>query len=882
MSLSAGMRLGPYEILGPLGAGGMGEVYKARDTRLDRTVALKVLPAHLAGDEDRRARFEREARTISSLNHSHICTLFDVGRQESTDYLVMEYLEGETLADRLSKGRLTVDQVLRLGVEMAGALEAAHRAGITHRDLKPGNVMLTKGGAKLLDFGLAKTPMSAGGADAARSELPTRARPLTSEGSLVGTLPYMAPEQVEGKAADARTDIFALGAVLYEMVTGRRAFEGKSQASLIAAILEKDPVPAASLQPLTPPALEHVVQSCLAKDPGDRWQSAGDVKRELQWIAATRAEVSATGRPVRERWIWGGALVALAVLAVVFLLGWLRAARGLENASRVVRTSITSPVKGGFIGRPALSPDGRRVAFVAEGPDRRRMLWLRSLSSLTAQSLVGTQGSSSPFWSPDGRSIGFLYSDGQKLKTLDLAKGTIQTLADTNGWRGGSWGPSGVILFAPTFHDGLYRIPEGGGEATPVTKLDAARGDQTHVFPVFLPDGRHFVFGVIASREASGLYLGSLDSTDVRLLVRGPTSAIYAAPGYLIFLRQGMLVAQPFDASRLVLSGHPLPIAEMTSDDSVLEASATESGLLVYPSAMRQPTELSWFDRTGKKLSAVGDPGFYESPRLSPDGRSLAVVQLDPKTEDRDVWIFDLARDSPRRFTLVPGDYRDPVWSPDASQLVYASGDRGTSLALKAADGATPEEILLRSSELKFPNDWSPDGRTIVYSNLDPSTAMDLWTLFLEPKVRAEPFLRTPFVEKDGHLSPDGRWIAYSSSESGFFNVHIRPFPGPGGARRVSSGGGGANVRWRRDGKELFYVTRDRKVMVVEVTGGSALELGEPRTLFDSPFERSLTGVNDWYDVAADGQRFIGCVVAGTPAEPSLVLVQNWAEGLKE
>ena len=631
MMLATGAKLGPYEITGAIGAGGMGEVYRARDMRLDRIVAIKVLPAHLAGRAELRERFDREAKTIASLNHPHICTLYDTGHQDEIDFLVMEYLEGETLAQRLQKGALPIQQVLQYAIEISDALDKAHRKGITHRDLKPGNIMLTKSGTKLLDFGLAKLAQEAVPATP-ESQLPTMKSGITGEGTILGTLQYMAPEQVEAKEVDARTDIFAFGAVVYEMATGKKAFEGKTQASLIAKILEIDPPPISSLQPMTPPALDRVVKKCLAKEPEKRWQAASDVCDELKWIAEGGSQ---TGMPApisaSRKSALGDGRLAWIVAAVFFLaasaLGYFVYSRPAPQQAHAVRFTLFPPDKWSLAGTGAvttgatapvmISPDGQRVAFVAISAEGKSLLWVRSLDTLTAQSFAGTEGASAPFWSPDSRSLAFFA--GGKLKKIDVSGGPPITLCDAPDNRGGTWNRDGLILFAPTNTSVLQKVSASGGVPAPATVL--GQGELGQIRPSFLPDGRHFLYSTIAPRPGLGgpIYLGSLDSAERKVLFNANSANALYAQGYLLFLRETTLIAQPFDARRLVLTGDAFPIAERirtsTSTQPYGYFSASENGALVYQTgAETANSQLLWFDRTGKQIGALGDPAALQRP----------------------------------------------------------------------------------------------------------------------------------------------------------------------------------------------------------------------------------------------------------------------------
>ncbi len=893
MSLALGTRLGPYEIEAAIGAGGMGEVYRAKDTRLDRVVAIKVLPAHLAAQPELRQRLEREARAVSSLNHPHICALYDIGHQDGLDFLVMEYLEGETLAERLAKGPLPTEQVVRYGEEIADALDKAHRQGMVHRDLKPGNIMLTKAGAKLLDFGLAKATAVVGPAIPGLSTSPTRSTPITAEGTVVGTFQYMAPEQLEGKEADARSDIFAFGAVLYEMATGRKAFQGKSQASLIASILSSEPPPISTLQPMTPPAFDQLVKTCLAKDPDERWQTAHDVMLQLEWIAegGSQAGVPApvvARRRSRERIAWA-VVAVLGLLAVTFA-----AALFLRPApdARAIRSFLLPPEKASFSfvgtggGPPAVSPDGRRLAFVASTSDGKSLLWVRPLDALSAQPLTGTEGASYPFWSPDSRFLGF-FADG-KLKKVEASGGPPLTLCDAPQGRGGTWNRDGVIVFTPDVSSPLFRVSAAGGEATPITQLDQSHHETTHRWPYFLPDGRHFVYlargpASASESEANAIYVASLDSKERKLVLHASSNAAYA-PGYLLFVRETTLMVQPFDAKRLQLTGDAFPIAEQIQFDPPISRgvfSVSENGILAYQTGSAQTgSQLLWFDRSGKQIGALGDASALQfSPRISPDRQRVAVELFEPHSRNLDVWVYDVARGMRTRFTFDPAFDRRPVWSPDGSRIIFASNRKGhQDLYQKASSGAANEELLFESNLDKSPTSWSSDGRFLVYhSTGDPNTKLDLWVLPLVGDRKPIPFLRTPFEEWDGQFSPDGRWIAYASNESGRDEIYAAPFPGPGGKFQLSTSGG-TLPRWRRDGKELFYLSLDNKLMAAEVKEkGSTLEVGAVRALFETRPQRP----GFVYDVSPDGQRFLIATTFSEKNSLPVALVVNWTAGLR-
>src|SRR5437867_340901 len=886
MTLAPGKKLGPYEIVAAIGAGGMGEVWRAKDTRLDRDVAVKVLPEGLARNEQLRARFEREAKSISALNHPHICTLHDVGHQDDVHFLVMELLDGETLAQRLEKGPLPAEQVLRYGAQTADALHHAHKAGIVHRDLKPSNLVLTKNGAKLLDFGLARMASEAEPIQGLTS-YPTQTKPLTQQGTILGTFQYMAPEQLEGLEADARTDIFALGAVLHEMATGRRAFEGKSKTSLIAAIVSSQPPPISSIQPMSPPALDHVVRRCLEKDPDDRWQTAHDVKLQLQWIAEGGSQVGLPApvtarRRGRERWAWLFAAL-FAVLSAVLGTGyWMRAVPEVRS----IRSSILSPEGTSFdlfllkSGGLSLSPDGRFMTFSVRAPDGGDALWIRSLDSPAARPLAGTQGATWPFWSPDSRFIAF-FADG-KLKKIDLAGSPGVALCDAYDGRSGSWSQEGVILFAPTPTSPIHRVPAAGGKATPVTQFDEGRGETTHRWASFLPDGRHFLYmagshtaGI--KSEANAVYLAELGSDRKKLLLHARSNAIYAS-GHLLYVRDRVLLAQPFDPRRLEFTGDPVPIGEGIDYDSGLFRaifSASENGVLAYRAGGADSrAQLEWLDRSGKGIGMVGEAGDYDNLALSPDGRRLGFNLVDPDAGTANIWIQDLARGVRTRLTFGATSEISPVWSPDGERIAYAVTGKHDDLLVKPSVGGK-EAVLLRSEQDKLPTAWYRDGRLLVYSATDPKRKRqwDIWILPLSGKGEPRPYLETQFNETGGQLSPDGRWMLYLSDESGRNEVYVAPFPEPGGKWQISTGGAVVG-KWLRGGTEIIYLSSDLTVMTVEVLAeGSRFETGSPKRLFRA--EPSVSG-----DITPDGQRFIIAIRPSVGQNLPITLVANWTAGL--
>ena len=883
MTLSTGSRLGPYEILSAVGAGGMGEVYKARDTRLDRTVAIKILPASLSENPAFRQRFEREAKAISQLSHPHICTVHDVGNQDGVEYLVMEFLEGETLAERIARGPLPADQVLRYGVEISDALEKAHLQGIVHRDLKPANVMLPKSGLKLVDFGLAKLDLPApGSVVSSLSGLPTQAEiGRTAAGMIVGTFHYMAPEQVEGGEADGRTDIFALGLLLYEMATGKKAFSGKSPASLMGAILHSEPPSISSSQPMTPPALDRLVRTCLAKDPADRFQTAHDVKLQLQWIAegssaAGVAAPVAARRRNREKLAWalipGAALAAAAATVLVMRLS--------SEPPRIIQSSLLPPEKSSFafeFGPMALSPDGRRVAFVATSSGVNR-LWVQPLSGVSAEPLAGTEGASNPFWSPDSRFLGFFAN--RQLKKIEASGGPPQNLADAPLGRGGSWNREGVILFVPNSRSPVHRVSAAGGEVSPVTKLDAAASENSHRWPAFLPDGRRFLYlsqNSLDTGEKNGIYAGSLDGGERKLLINANTNVAYIPPGHLLFYRERALLARPFDAKSLRFTEEAFPVAgdvQYFATFAQAVFSASGPGLLAYQTGSGGHTQLTWLDRAGRPAGTVGAPGHLSTPRLSNDGRRVAVRILDPQAVG-DIWIYDLERSTRTRFTFDPSDDFGPLWSRDDSRVFFSSARKSPGdIYQRDSAGTGKEEPLLSSNAFEMAQDWSPDGRVLLFQVDDPRkpTQMDLW-IYSAADGKATPFLQTTSNEILGRFSPDGRWIAYVSNESGKEEVYVVPFPGPGGKWQISTAGGRAPV-WTRGGREIVYQAPGDEMMAVEVRAAPPFQAGIPKALFKTNL-RPPPGAQ--FDVTPDGERFLVNLRPGDQGSDPMTLVQNWA-----
>lgn len=884
MTLAAGTKLGPYEIQSALGAGGMGEVYSARDPRLDRVVAIKVLPSALTSNEVVRQRLEREARAISKLSHPNICALHDIGKQDSIDFLVMEYLEGENLEQRIKRGPLPAEQTIRYSAQIAEALAHAHRLGVTHRDLKPSNVMLTKSGAKLMDFGLAKqsTALSEG-----LSDMTAEHSKLTGEGMLVGTFQYMAPEQLEGKEADQRTDIFALGEVMYEMATGKPAFSGGSRASLIASILTTEPAPIAQSQPLTPPGFERVVRKCLAKDPDERWQSAADLASELKWMSgeSSSTQFALPTHPVAAApkidWkLWG--LTAMAVLAASALLFHFFSHPAGPAQART-RWIISPPEGTSFLATgdaPApvsISPDGRRIAFVA-GDSGKVQLYIQSLDALTANAVPGTNGASWPFWSPDSRSLGF-FAHGQ-LKRLDGEGTTPIDLCEAKVPRGASWGTGGVIVFAPDTSSSVFRVSASGGQPVSVTTLDPAQHD-SHRWPFFLPDGKHFLYYAAGhddiSHSRDSLYVGSVDGGASKFLMHSHANAAYAN-GNLLFLNDHALMAQAFDLGRLALTGEPVVVqdgVEVHRTWWMSVFSASQNGMLVFAPAVQPDNNLIWMDTNGKKLGTVGDAGRYASVHLSPDDEQVVVERDRPH---HDLWIHDLRRNLATQFTFGPTAGL-PVWSNDGSKIAFSSErPGGLDLHVKSVNGGQDEEVLLAANGYAYPMQWSPDGSVLLYYIDDGNEHnAELRVMPMRGDHTPRVLLKAPFYISDGSFSPDMRWIVYSSRQSGTQKVFATPYPGPGPRIQISPAYGGSPV-WQKDGHAILYEGDNSTIQVTEVDeSGSHLIPGKTREI--SQVLEVPVGKGFPFDVAKDGRILL--ISRGNDNRSQLVVVSNWNVALK-
>jgi len=890
MTLSPGTKLGPYEIISPLGAGGMGEVYRARDTRLGRDVAVKVLPQHLSSNPEVRARFEREAKTVSSLNHPHICTLHDVGREGQTDYLVMELVEGDTLASRLTRGPLSTTEVVRLGAQVADALDRAHRAGVVHRDLKPGNVMLTKGGAKLMDFGLARATGMAGGVGsgvtvASLTQSPTIAQPLTAEGTIVGTFQYMSPEQLEGREADARSDLWAFGCVLYEMATGRRAFDGKSQASLIGAIMNSEPAPISQIAPMTPVPLDRLVRACLSKSPDDRIQTAHDVKLQLQWIAEgssqESSQISLAAVPLTKRALSRAATIAIAALSLVSVALAVQLLRSKPAEAPVIRAYIPAPeqtrfqLRGAHPGPPVLSPDGRSLAFAARSPRGDVVLWVRSLDETDARALPGTEGAGYPFWSPDSKSIAFF--SGSKLRKVDAAGGPPVVLCDAPLGKGGDWSKDGFILLAPGNLDPIHRVNEAGGTSVALTSIDSTRNENSHRFPEILPGGRHFLYyarsGGVDALSGGAVMVSTIDGKSASLLMPCQTQAFYDA-GHLVFARDGVLMARPFDVDAAKFTGDAFPIADavhVIGGACYGAFTMSHNGVLAFvPPTAQSDLDLLVLSRNGAVVDSLGRENYIGNPALSPGGRAAVVTIADRSTGLSDLWLYDLNRGAGTQLTFDAINQVGPLWSLDGTRIYYSHGN--AEIASMPVDGSARGESVFESTSPVLPASWSPDEKRLLIVTSSSRTRFDISVLEMED-MKVRPVLQTTSNESQAEFSPDGKWIAYTSTDTGRQDVYIMPFPNTGRKWQVSALGG-TLAHWRGDDRELFYLALDGSIMSVSVEAhGSDLVLGRPQRLFQLSADGN-------YDVSADGQRFLVMTPAQKEEQPPLSLVFSWTSEL--
>jgi len=882
MTITPGTKLGRYEIRSKIGEGGMGEVYLARDEKLNRNVAIKVLPAGLSQNAERLKRFEQEAQAAGALNHPNILAVYDVGTHDGAPYIVSELLEGESVKERLVDGPIAQRKAIDYALQIARGLAAAHEKGIVHRDLKPDNLFITKDDRiKILDFGIAKLvePISDG---MAQTDIATR-KVQTDPGTVMGTVGYMSPEQVRGRHVDHRSDIFSFGAMLYEMLSGKRAFHGDSPVETLNAILKSEPMELTTTNRNIAPALERVVWHCLEKSPERRFQSATDAAFALEAVSdhsgSTLTTVTASTPPrtmSRDRLMWMGVFALLLVAAAALAFAYLS---HTQTAAHSIRLSLAASNKASLPARVTVSPDGLRVAFIANNAEGKRVLWVRQLDSLTAQLLVGTDGAVSPFWSSDSRLIGY-FANG-KLFKVDASGGRPQALCDVGENRGGAWNREGVILFAGL--EGLYRVSAQGG--TPVLATKVAPKEEAHRWPYFLPDGRHFVFLADASSaEDHHIRLGSLDSQDSQILFGAVSRIAYAPPGYLIYVSQGALVALTFDARALKVTGDPATIAEHIAEvgtNHEFDFSVSNDGVLTYQ-AGNPNSQLTWFDRTGKKLNSVGESANYDTVAFSPDERRAAVTLLDADGRVADVWLLDVTRGGISRLTFDPSGEGNPIWSPDGNKIVYSSNRLGgaqVNLFEKAASGAGDDQLLLQTDAAKYATSWSRDGQSILFESWALRAKAGVWLLPLTGERQPKPLLQAvAFDQAGGQFSSDGRFVAYMSNESGRTEVYVRPFPLSDDKWQISSGGG-QFPSWRADGKELFYITGEGSLMSAEVRASGKFESNVPEQLFRTNIKNQGNGLS--YAAAANGQRFlVNTFVEGDNPAP-LIVVINWTADLK-
>ena len=894
MALAPGTRLGAYEIVGLLGAGGMGEVYRAVDRRLDRPAAIKVLPDAFRSDPERTARFEREAKLLASLNHPNIAAIYGLEQGDGQQFIVMELVEGETLAERIARGRIPVPEALEIAQQIAAALEAAHDKGVIHRDLKPANVKLTPDDqVKVLDFGLAKALDPATGSPPSSpwlSNSPTINSPAgaTGLGVLLGTAAYMSPEQARGKTVDKRSDIWAFGCVLFEMLTGRRAFDGEDVQSTLAAILRDTP-DSSILPKETPPAVKTIVARCLEKDPKRRIPDIAVVRfllDDLATLTGRLSEPATPGRLLRRHWVAATATIVVSLAVLGGIAGLLLDSQ-VARTRQTIRFEVAPPAAAVLAARPefATSPDGRWLAYVAAVGSRNR-LFVRPLDTVVSRELPGTDAAAFPFWSPDSRTMGF-FADG-KLKKVDLEGSQPQTLADVPQTLGATWSKDGFILFG-AFGAGLQRVSSQSG-GVPVQATVLTEGEGGHIDPTFLPDGRHFFYRVVSDDLSPGAwYVGSVDSPErSRIFERPEASSVTYSAGYLLYVRQGSLVAQPFDVAQLVLSGEPEIVVENIQTVRSLGAFSVSEKILAYRTAATLSATLTWFDREGRPLGSLGDPAEYGDVELSPDEKRVAVSIFDPSRRTRDIWLVDVARGMRNRFTFGPGEKMNASWSPDSSRIVFNS-QRGPNLDLyeRPSDMSRPEELLFSDNRRKFPFRWTPDGRFLSYISIGSNTQTGIWVLPMggvpsaAQQRKPDVYLDTEFMEEFPQLSSDGRWMAYKSNESKTDQVFVESFPERQARVQVSIAGG-SWPRWRDDNRELFFLSPDNMLMSAAVTtSNSAVEVGEVRRLFRAPMRQSARTWTFAYDVAADGQRFLFIAPSKESANSPITIAVDWLEELR-
>ncbi len=890
-----GQTISHYKLLEKLGEGGMGVVYKAVDTKLDRPVALKFLPPHLLASEQDKARFVQEAKSASALNHPNVATVYEIDERDGQLFIAMEFVDGVTLREKM--GTISLKQAIDMGIQLADGLSAAHEKGIVHRDIKPENIMVRKDGiCQIMDFGLAKLRGTQ-----------SKISRLTKEGSTIGTAGYMSPEQVQGQDVDHRSDIFSLGVVLYELFTGELPFKGVHETALLYEIVNVDAVPMTAMKPGIDPSLDAIVLECLAKEPAERYQSVAEVAKELRRFKreSTRQRVSrvttartayapsqpgpvvtdigntqnnAPGTP-KSRFTWMAVSFVCLVAAGVFAYLYFRQPDRME--SPIVFT-ITAPEKGGFDSPvPAISPDGRMISYVGHDSSGVSLLWIRSLGSLTPRALQGTDGAFFPFWSPDSRTIAF-FAPG-KLMKVSIAGGLPQTICEAPNGRGGSWSVNGIIVFSPDYNAGIWKVSASGGVPTAVTVLDTVQHDISHRFPCFLPDGEHFVYFRNVGRDAkSGLYIHSLDGGEDRFLLSSQGDGIYVSPGYLLALREKSLVAYHFDPGKKEVQGDGIQILDdvgSMANYNLGAFSASQNGTLVTMQGVAGGRQLIWFDRSGKQLKATVVTGSVYDFHLSPDERRIVFRRVDPQTNNQDLWIFDVARNVQTRFTFEPAIDDDPAWSPDGSRIIYDCNPEGVrNLYMKTSTGAGSPELILKSPLDKAPLDWSRDGKYLLYQVEDPVTKSDLWILPLSGDRTPFPYLHSKFFETDARFSPDGQWVAYACDESGKYEVYIQHFPLSGGKWQISTNGGAA-PEWRRDGKEIFYLSAERKLMAVDIqASGSSVEIGIPSPLFEANVD--IYSAPNRYDVSSDGKNILVNTSGFEYSSKPMVVNLNWISQL--
>ena len=883
-----GTTISHYKVLEKIGEGGMGVVYRATDTKLNRDVALKILPQQFASDSQRMGRFQREAEVLASLDHPNIGQIYGIEDAGQTKALVLQLIEGPTLADKIAQGPIPVEDALKIALQMAEGLEAAHEKGVIHRDLKPANIKITpEGQVKILDFGLAKA-LEVEVPASSLSQSPTLTAAATQVGVILGTAAYMSPEQAKGEPVDKRTDIFAFGSVLYECLTGKRAFEGETITETIAAVLKSEP-DWEKLPRDTPWRIKELLDDSLQKEVRDRPHDVSHLRIQIKKALKEPTTVSPTGvASTAQPPLWRRAIpwtiTTVLTWALILVLLYFR---GGTEASQIVHSSVLPPEETVFdsnAGPMALSPDGRLLAFVARTAEGERLLWVRPLDSGSGQLLPGMENAFAPFWSPDSRSLGF-FADG-KLKKIDASGGTVDTLSSLGRpGEGGTWNQDGIILFNSGLGMGLHRVSSSGEGASPLTVPNESLDEFMHGWPSFLPDGNHFLYlaRTRSSDQTDQVYLSSLDGRKPTPLLSTNSNAIYAAPGYLLFWRDGTLRAQRFDLELLALTGEAFSVAPDVRYDALSRSglfSASQNGILTYQAGGQAGlSQLVWFDRAGNQLDPVGEPGNYYFPRLSHSGRQVAVDVSDLQNAG-DLWLYDLSRPVPSRFTFDPANDTAPVWSPDDGRIVFLSNREKPAgdLYQRTADGTGDDEAIFLSEFNTLPTDWSPDGRFIPLDVGPAGQQDDIWVFSIQDQ-KATPFLATPFTEYQGQFSPDGKWMVYVSDESGQPEIYVQSFPGPGAKWRISTKGG-RMPRWGPDGRELFYVATDQKLMRVDIKMAPEVEIGEPQSLFLTRLK--LLGVGPTqYDVSADGQRFLVNTLVEEQDTTPITLVLNWFEELK-